>query len=56
MSVKIIEVEKDEHYNVNDKPVYKDANNNWIAEVELTTYERETFTKHLFKLNEEKLK
>lgn len=46
MSIEIQEIEKDEVYTVNDKEVYKDSNNNWIARQELTSQEHGAFSQY----------
>lgn len=43
MCVDIQEVQHDQVYNVNDKEVYRDNNNNWIAREELTPQEGKSF-------------
>ena len=49
MSVAINKID-DRNYTVNGKSIYKDANQNWVAPVELTTKEKKTFTDHLKKV------
>lgn len=45
MSVTIKPTEHDA-FLVNDKPIYKDSNGNWIAPIELTSIESMAFHKH----------
>lgn len=37
----------DRTYEVNGKPVFKDTNDNWIEQIELTSNERSTFKYHM---------
>lgn len=46
MSVEIKQL-TDESYTVNDKTVYKDINNHWVAKEELTTAEAKAFRRFL---------
>lgn len=43
MSIAIIPITYHEIYQVNNKEVYKDGQNNWIAREELTQQERNAF-------------
>lgn len=49
MSVAINKI-YDRNYTVNGKSIYKDSNDNWVAPVELTNNEKETFLEHLKKI------
>lgn len=46
MSTVVIQTQ-DSQLTVNGKLVYKDANNNWISQVTLTTKELEALNSHL---------
>jgi len=46
MAVEITQFVDNELF-VNDKLCYKDANNNWIAKIELTTAEQEAVNLHV---------
>lgn len=52
MATKIIQV-SDEEIHVNNKPVHKDMQGNWIASVELTTNEQQAFLNHVRSSNPE---
>lgn len=43
MSINIKAIEKNEVYTINNKEVYRDQNNNWIAREELTALESKSF-------------
>ncbi len=47
MDIKIKKIDAD-NYEVNGKPVFKDASGNWVAKATLTTKEVEHFQKHIF--------
>lgn len=42
-----INILKDDEILVNGKPVYKDQNDNWIAQIELTQSEAKALNQHL---------
>lgn len=46
MAVRIEPIKDHEEYNVNGKLVYKDPNDNWLMNQELTTQERTAFSNY----------
>ncbi len=52
MSIKINRTSTD-NYQVNDKPIYKDMNGNYVAPITLTALELQAFHKHLISENRE---